>query len=175
MIREKKAWQSFYELVRSKSSPVCTPSFVKYTHKENPRKSCSHKSPVFVTTTIDWCPLEPCLTSQLNFSDPWLLQWPVLCRCNWTEFCLSCTGRLSPAAQGFGACLLGRSQALSQQPRGLCEPGPASEWTPHRKSLKPWGSETGGEMLSFQLLAENSALLLGGSQRQCTPGAHGGE
>lgn len=95
MIRAKKAWQLFYKLVRSKSSPVHSVLLKTPTQ----RKSWGHT--MFVTTTIDRSPLEPCLTSRPNFSDPWLLQWPVPCRCNWTEFCLSCTGRLSLSAQSL--------------------------------------------------------------------------
>lgn len=79
-------------------NPVqCTQSFLKPTHKENPGTTPC----LWLTTTIDWSPLEPCLTSRPNFSDLWLLQWPVPCRCNWTEFCLSCTGHLSLSAQSL--------------------------------------------------------------------------
>lgn len=92
---KKKSWQLFYELVSSKSSPVH--SVLHKTHTQ--RKPWDHT--MFVTTTVDPSPPEPCLTSRPNFSDPWLLQWPVPCRRNWTEFCLSCTGHLSLSAQGL--------------------------------------------------------------------------
>jgi len=77
MIREKKAWQLFYELVSSKPSPVHL--VLHKTHTQ--RKLRDHT--MFVTTTVDRSPPEPRLTSQPNFSDPWLLQWPVPCRHNW--------------------------------------------------------------------------------------------
>lgn len=97
---------------------MCTLSFVKSTHKENPRKPCSHKNPVFVTATTDGA-----LSSRVSHLSS-TFQTHDCCS---GQFCAGVTG------QNFASAAPGASHLL---PRASAR----ASWEGHRPSLSSPGA-----------------------------------